>query len=342
MASRACEFIADRLIGENFTLIDIGCSGGIAPSWRVFDGKLRAFGFDPNVAEVERLIATETLRGVKYVSAFVGLPKDDPLLERRGSRPYTQRTPWNRLSVARSIAVRQARNPSRTTPELTAENQWNRVSLADPDAPIVLPEFFRANSLDDIDMIKIDVDGPDFDILQSISKSIARCNVLAFTLEVNFYGTGDVTDHTFSNTDRFMRQHGFDLFHLTVRPYSLAALPSRYQLPFPAQTEFGRPLQGDALYARDLGEPGLKDADGVMRPAKLAKLAVIFASMGLFDCAAEVLLTHRDSLSAMLNVDEALDLLCAEAQSGRQTVLSYKDYIAAFERDDAMFYPPPH
>ena len=71
----------------------------------------------------------------------------------------------------------------------------------------------------------------------------------------------------------------------------------------------------------------------------MAKLAAIFTAMGLVDCAAEVFLTHRDSLSVLLDVDAVLDLLCQEAQKGRHTPLSYRDYMAAFERDDPMFYP---
>ena len=338
-ASAACQYIADRLGDEKFTLIDVGCSGGIDPIWRVFGRNLRAFGFDPNIAECERLSATEKLPGVKHVAAFVGLPADDPIVQARAQRPYVQRSPWNRLSVARTVAIRQTRKTSRSQEQLTAENLWNEVPLADPAAPIILPQFFSANSLDDIDIIKIDVDGPDFDILQSLSSSIGRYKVLALGLEVNFVGSADATDNTFCNTDRFMRAHGFELFALSVRPYSLAALPARFQLPFPAQTQYGRPLQGDALYARDLGQPNHPDVSEGIRPAKLAKLAAIFAAMGLFDCAAEVFLTHRERIRTILDVDVVLDLLCAEAQGSHQPTLSYKDYMVAFEDDAAMFYP---
>ena len=265
--SAAFQYIADCLVDEGFTLIDVGCSGGIDPLWRAFGTRLTAFGFDPNIDECKRLNTIETLPSIKYIPAFVGLPSDDPIVHRRGVRPYTQRSTVIRLSSARTVEIRQMRNAFRSAEELIAENQWSKVSLADPRAPIFLPQFFHANSLDDIDMIKIDVDGPDFDILQSLSSSLARCNVLALGLEVNFVGSADDTDHTFCNTDRFMRAHGFDLFYLTVRPYSLAALPSRYQLPVPGQTEYGRPVQGDAIYARDLVGAGDHDLVRGLRPA---------------------------------------------------------------------------
>jgi hypothetical protein len=216
------------------------------------------------------------------------------------------------------------------------------VALADPATPVILSDFLRTNSLDDVDMIKIDVDGPDFDILQSLSDSLNRHNVLALGLEVNFVGSADESDNTFCNTDRFMRAHGYNLFHLSVRPYSRAALPSPYLLPYPAQTQSGQPIQGDALYVRDLGASCHPESKQELSPAKLAKAAFIFAAMGLPDCAAELLLTHRERLRALLDVDVLLDLLCEEAQPDRYPRLSYRNYMAAFERDDPMFYPSPY
>lgn len=335
--SAACRYIAERLGDEEFTLIDVGCSGGIDRIWRLFGSGLRAIGFDPNVDECSRLNAKETLQGVRYIPAFVGLPPNHPITQRRGTRPYAQRNPWHRLSVAQTIALRQARTDALSSQEIISLNQWMQASLADPAAPVVLPDFFREHAIDDIDVLKIDVDGADFDILQLLGESIRERDVLAVGLEVNFIGSHDETDHTFHNTDRFMRALGFDLFGLTVRPYSAAALPARYQLTIPAQSQSGRPLQGDALYVRDLGDPARSEAHE-LAPAKLAKLCAIYACFGLYDCAAEVLVAHRQRLSALLDVDEALDVLCAEAQGGGESRLSYQEYLAAFQRDESLFY----
>lgn len=334
--SAASRYIAERLGDDYFTLIDVGCSGGIDVIWRVFGSKLLAYGFEPNIQECRRLSEAERLPGVKYIPAFVGVSPNAS--SRSGS--YNDRNPWDRFSVTRTIALRHARNQARSNAELTFQNQWHKTSLADPNTPIVLAEFLRTNRIEDVDVIKIDVDGPDFEILQSLADSIRDLNVLAMGLEVHFIGSTDPTEHTFHNTDRFMRSLGFDLFHLTIRPYSLAALPSRYQLTIPAQTEYGRPFQGDALYARDLGEPGRgDDAVESLNPAKLLKLAAIYAGIGLFDCAAEILISHRSRIAPLLDVDVLLEILCKEAQDGREPKLSYKEYIEAFERDDRMFYP---
>ncbi len=330
-SSAACDFMAASLGEDTFTLIDVGCSSGIGPIWRAFGPRLRAWGFDPDRDECDRLTAQEPLSGVHYIPAFVGLAPGDPIVMRRRGKPYVQRNPWDRLSVTRTMALRQARtSPSGRAPR-----------MADASAPVVLPDFFRAHAVDDIDFIKIDVDGGDFEILQSLEGTLATAGVLGVGLEVNFVGSHEDTDHTFHNTDRFMRRLGFELAHLTVRPYSLSALPARYQLSTPARTERGRPLQGDALYVRDCGDPGRGTDAATVPPAKLLKLVAIFAAFGLTDCAAEVLLVHRQRLASLLDVDRALDLLATETQATMDVPLSYGDYIAAFERDDEIFYARP-
>lgn len=328
--STAARYIASQLGEERFTLVDVGAAGGVHPAWRIFGPRLHAWGFDPDVLECLRLNAAETLPGIRYVPGFVGVPSDDPIVLRRQARPYIQRNPWDRLSATRTMALRERRIDCPCGREAV---------LADPASPIVLAEFLRRWAIDDIDVIKIDVDGADFEILQSLKETIVGCGVLAMGLEVNFVGTQDETDHTFHNTDRFMRSLGFDLFNLTVRSYSTSALPARYQFASPSRTERGRPLQGDALYVRDFGDPQGRDASDCVSIEKLAKTAAVFGLFGLPDCAAEVLLTHRIRLAGVLDVDRALDLLAADAQGSGRPVLSYKDYMAAFERDDEMFYP---
>ena len=99
------EYVAGVLSG-NFTLFDIGCSGGIDPAWRAWGSHLRAFGFDPNLAEIERLTAAESLPGVKYIAAFVGPRPDEPSTAQMRTGTYWERNPWSRLSVARTLEIR--------------------------------------------------------------------------------------------------------------------------------------------------------------------------------------------------------------------------------------------
>jgi hypothetical protein len=47
------QYIAGQI--DRFTLIDVGCSGGLDAAWRDVGPRLQAFGFDPMAEEIERL-----------------------------------------------------------------------------------------------------------------------------------------------------------------------------------------------------------------------------------------------------------------------------------------------
>jgi hypothetical protein len=332
--------VACDLTAEDFFLVDVGCSGGIDLGWRTFGDRLRAIGFDPNIGECERLNAAEVSERVRYVPAFVDAPEGNPDRTRPHRSPYVTNNPWSRLSVHHTVQLRQAEIAAATEQEKTTLNQWGMVRLADPGHPIVLPTYLRTAGLMAPDFLKIDVDGPDFAILQSCGDLLADPGVLGLGLEVNFVGSDHPGDHTFHNTDRLVRGKGFDLFDLTVRRYSGAALPDRYLLTIPAQTGYGRPLQGDAIYLRDLAAPQNHAMAHELSSDKLTKSAALFSLFGLPDCAAEILLTFRERLAEHLDVDLLLEILATQAQEGTDSRLSYREYMDAFRRSDPLFFPP--
>jgi hypothetical protein len=330
--------VARRLGREVFTLLDVGCSGGIHPSWRVFGNRLRAIGFDPNIEEVERLRARETSSGVSYEAAFVGVPDDHPLAKLRAGRGYVGRTPWSRLSVARTMTLREEFLKRADNKALTEINAWPRAKLTS-NPPVFLPEYIMTHRLGDIDFVKIDIDGGDFIVLQSVFESPAHTGILGFMLEVNFHGSDDESEHTLHNTDRLMRRMGFELFDLSIRRYSSSILPLPYEYDMPAQTLGGRPFQGDALYIRDLGAPEMSDFANGLSAGKIAKTIAVLSLGGLYDQAAEVVVRFTDRLAGLMSPEEILELLAREVQKKSEVKLSYRDYLAAFERDDPMFYP---
>lgn len=337
-SDEVAQHIAACLRREAFTLLDIGCSGGIQPAWRIFGERLKAVGFDPNIEEVERLRAAERLSGVSYEAGFVGVPNGHHLALDLAGRSFVARTPWNRLSVARTLAVREEFLKRADNKALTNINAWPRTRLASPE-PIFLPDYVARHGFDDLDFVKIDVDGADFVILQSLFECAIGRTILGLMLEVNFHGSDDPRDNTFHNIDRFMRRMGFDLFDLSIRRYSSSALPYPYEYDLPAQTLGGRPFQGDAFYVRDLGVPEMADHAAGLSAEKIAKVAAIFAIGGLHDQAAETLTHFAARLAEVMEVEPVLELLAGQVQKGQVSPLSYRDYLAAFERDDALFYP---
>ena len=313
-----------------FSLIDVGCSGGIAPLWRVYEPHLQSVGVDPVVDECARLTAKETNPAVRYVPAFVGLPDDHPFNRERQGRSPTERNPWGRLSAAAATEILAQRVRQET--KLPVLNTWQAERLAEVKK-LTLEELAAGQNLTNVDFIKIDIDGNDLQALLSAERLIRESPVLGLVLEVNYYGGTSPTEHTFHNTDRLMREWGFDLFSLTTRRYSAAALPNRFVWDCPAQTVSGRPYQGDALYLRDA--IGLADSGTgpTLTPVKLLKLACLFENFCLPDFAAELLQRHAGAMG--LNLSAGLELLTL---SIRNDGVSYREHLRRFQEDPARFY----
>jgi hypothetical protein len=88
-------FIAAHLRDDDFTLIDVGCSGGLMSVWRAFGDRLRAVGFDADPDECARLAAAEQSSKIRYVTGIVGSPPDHPFLQARAGRPFLPGNPWS-------------------------------------------------------------------------------------------------------------------------------------------------------------------------------------------------------------------------------------------------------
>jgi hypothetical protein len=326
---------AKTFASEPFTLLDVGCSGGISPFWRIFEPSLTALGIDPVVSECERLNAEEANRTVRYRPMFVGLPDDHPFVQKRGNCEPWGGNPWNRLSapLASDILKTKIQQENR----LSVLNDWKGSSLVDQSAKVSVDDLVQQEKLFGLDFIKVDVDGYDLDVILSAEQITRASPVLGYTLEVNFYGSTSDTDHTFHNTDRLMRQWGFDLFGLSLRRYSSAALPSPFEWDAPAQTVFGRPYQGDAVYLRDPMNYGTRGApqSPALSPSKMLKLACIFECFGLPDHAAEIIQANTKYLVDFCNPDELLNALASQLNP---TPVSYKQYIEGFMADPTAYY----
>ena len=340
MSTAFAAFVAGSLRAERFTFIDIGCSGGIDPTWRVFGERLRALAFDASIDECQRLTAQESHPDVRYIGGFVGLEPDHPFARIAADAPFITRNPFARTSAARTFQLQKERLASASLTEKLHHNAWSLTRLGDPDRPVIVPNVLAGLAWTDVDLLKIDIDGPDYKVLHSFEDRFDTLGLLAARLEVNLCGGTGAAEHVFHNTDRFMRDKGFELFGLDVRTYSMAQLPARFAITAPAQTVSGRPVQGEAYYARDPAGPDWKAHGQRMRPEKLAKLAAIFSAWGQPDAAAELLQEFRDKLASVFDVDAGLELLAGQAQDKHPEALPYADYVAAFEAGEPSFYPP--
>lgn len=334
--------IAERLVKqgvfaeEPLKVLDVGCSGGIAPWWRVFEPSLHVLAVDPLVDEITRLRAAESNPHVTYENAFVGLPADHPFAIEQGNHDPNGANPWDRLSAGWADKLLRADVPPQD--RLSVLNDWKNSALVSSGGTISVDQLAGRQGFEALDFIKIDVDGDDLNVLLSAEQTVRSSPVLGLMLEVNFYGSDSKFDHTFHNTDRLMREWGFELFDLTIRRYSNAALPGPFVARTPSETQFGRPYQGDAVYLRDpLGRHATRESKcPQLSPIQLLKLACLFQIFGLPDHSAELIKTLDPAFSARVDSDQLLDFL---VKSIRPDAGNYQEYLDRFTRDPTKFYP---
>lgn len=343
MSGDFVRLVADSLRRERFTLVDIGCSGGIDSEWRQFGNRLTAIGFDASVSECRRLATEETNPHVRYLAGFVDIPPDHPFIELGGKRwPGHVGSFYEETSSAWTRDLRTERLKNGSDVEKWRLNMWGSTELADADKPLYVPQVLNELAVTDVDVLKIDVDGPDFRILNSFDGLFSELGIIAARMEVNLYGSSAPTDHTFHNTDRFMRRQGYSLVRLDCGYYSKRALPARYLHAGASSTITGRLFQAEAHYALVPTDGYGKRLELPLTAEKLLKLAAIFSIWKQPDGAAEILVEFRDQIAPLLDVDAALDLLAAQTQTyaGVQEPLSYRDYMALFATDSPSFFPP--
>lgn len=338
--------VSASLKQENFALVDVGCSGGIEPIWRLFGDRFAAIGFDASASECRRLQAEETSPRVHYVSGFVGIPEDHPFVRRAAGKPRQEGDFMGRTSCMAVLEQRAKKLADASDREKMQHNLWSSTELADAAKPVFVVPTLQEYGFSSVDFLKIDIDGPDFEVLNSLDGMFEKLGILGVRLEVCMYGGTDDTQHTFHNTDRFMRGQGYPLVRLDNRAYSMRSLPSRFAITMPAQTVSGRIFQAEAFYARDIVDEKFKPIAAAMSTEKIAKLAAIYSAWEQPDAAAEILLAYRERLSELFDVDKALDILAAQTQyadgeKDEAEILSYRDYMKVFESDPPEFYPPP-
>jgi FkbM family methyltransferase len=316
--------------GDRFALVDVGCSGGIDPLWRLFRDQLEAYAFDPQKTECRRLQQEEANPHVHYCAYAIGLEEGHPYhtskgLEASGASSYLRDT-WGRLSAIE--AQRMAGDgPAHSNPigiDLTGET-------------ISVSRFARDHGIENIDFIKIDTDGHDLEAALSCEELIRRCQILGFMIEVPLTGSHHDWENSFHNIDRYMRQQGFALYTLSLNRYSRRDLPAPFVYDIFAQTTSGQVVSGDAVYLRDGASDGYLEFLGQELSArKCLKLACLYELFQMPDCAAELVNKHAGKISEIISPDVLLERLTPRVR-GRQ--VSYKNYVHAFEENPRLFLP---
>ena len=318
--------LADRLWGErDLFVIDVGASGGIGRYWTSFGDRLRAVGFDPLLAEVERLQSLSRDTKVSYEAAFVTCRDFDSLFppDVRNDRIRSKNNDaFQRVSAMKAHELLSL--------DYVAEVFNSGAPAVYTDRQVVLDDYVQAHDRESVDFIKIDTDGHDFQVLLGADALISAGGVLGFSIEAQFHGSSHDHANTFANIDRFLRARGFSLFDLESYRYSRSTLPAPFVYDIPAQTLSGQVMWGEAVYFRDLAMPEYEQMwQYAVTTERVVKLACLYDLFGLPDCAAELLVARQSLVGEPVRA--LLDDLAAPS--------SYDDYIRRFRADPRALYP---
>jgi FkbM family methyltransferase len=317
---------------EELMLIDVGASGGIDEFWtECFGVKLQAVGFDPLIAEVERLNKARGHGGIRYEAALVGCPEYDTLFP--PSLRQDSIACKDNASFPGTSAIR-ASEAMRMNYLKEVHNAGAEVLLS--DRLVSLDDYVRQSGIRNVDFVKIDTDGHDIEVLLGAKNMLREQEVLGICVEAQMHGASHPYSNTFANIDRLLREWGFSLFDMDLWRYSRRSLPDKFYYKIPAQTMTGPVQWGEAVYFRDLARPDYGRMHGL--PAglpKLIKLACLYEIYGVPDCSAQILAQLLEQTGDRF-FSTLLDELVSHYRGSR---LSYSRFLEYFDADPKRFFP---
>ncbi len=307
---------------DPLVVVDVGARWGFNEEWKVFGDGLRVYCFEPDQDECKRLNAAAGAN-VVYLPYALGAKAGDATLyhTRLSASTGLYQTNWDYFSrlLNRDNGITEKEETIRVT---------------------TLTDALRSARVDSIDFLKLDVEGAELDVLRGAEPYVESGRLIGVLSEFRFHQEINGSP-PFWELDAHLQRHGFRLFDMHFSHQSRRVLPYEglfdYRLPngerFFAYTVNGQIMDGDALYFRDLLIPANAATRRTATPVQLLKTACLLEVYALNDCAAEIILEHRERLSALADCNQLLDLLTPPLK-GQE--LNYRAYVDTYFQSPAI------
>jgi FkbM family methyltransferase len=238
--------LVGSLLERPVTVVDAGARWGVPTPWTWFGPHARAFAFEPDLDEAERLI--DQYRGDPSVVVVpVALGQETGTIpfymcvDPSGSSIYPPSGP-PRSSTA---------GPVPSGPEAT----FDRMVQVEV---VTLDEWLQTSGHGPIDAMKMDVQGAELDILKGASTALETVRMLVAEVHLNKMYDGAAL---FGEVDGFLREHGFELWRFPViahysqepdRPPMVDRVDVHWfeSLPVAIPALPGQAVWADALYVK--------------------------------------------------------------------------------------------
>lgn len=270
--------------------IDVGCSSGRPYEWERLGSALHYVGIDPLKNEMERL---GNLRepNSKYISGLLLIDGGS------GGADETTMQFFNRTSAWKEIQ-------SGYDQIATIFNSGMEVIVDETEVSV--DDLLALLPTRSLDLLKIDIDSDDYLAMKQFFRSGIEAELLVLDIESQFHGNPNDSGNSLWNIGKLANQNNLHLYDLEVNRYSRSILPSKFVYDFPAQTQHGQALWGDALFMRDSSDTHLSVVDRI-------KLVALFEVYGLYDCAMETLIGSEGILNKLIPIGDIAKSLVASS-----------------------------
>ncbi len=281
---------------EPLIMVDVGARFGMDKRWEAFGSSLKAYCFEADTAECERLNAAAH-PGVTYIPCALGARSGRAMLYHTRYAESTGLYKTNDKFFGRLL--------NSANGEVVRTEEIDVITLEEARSKYEIPNH---------DFLKLDVEGAEMDVLRGahIGGTLGIFTEFRFHREIN-------GSPPFSELDQFLTARGFMLYGMWTGSQSRAALPypgPKIHFPtgerFYAGTNGGQVMDGNALYFRD-------PMKIVLTRNQILRAACMLEVFNLKDCAAELLIAREKE--AAIDAVQCLDLLAGG---------SFKSYLEAY------------
>jgi len=287
--------------------------------WGIFAPHLTIYGFDADADACEEANADIEARQVNWTEKHIPLALGRSVGE---STLYVTKHPMCSSLYApnESYLKRFEKLPELVNLDFTAEIETT-----------TLDSFCKAEGINEIDFLQIDVQGANLLVLEGATWILER-SILAIQVEVEFSHLY-IDQPLFADVDTYLRKQNFTLFDVLTAARCIRS-------PLHSKTRRGQLLWADALYFRDLIQEDFSEV--FKTPDRILKLACIADIMEYTDYALELLeyLTlqygNDEKYNFANNIIESLTQLPELVQQGLSSlpvVARIRDYVSGYDID---------
>ncbi|MBI2288076.1 MAG: FkbM family methyltransferase, partial [Chloroflexi bacterium] len=177
-------------------LIDVGARGGIHPKWRPLHGVIKAIGFEPDADECRRLNEAAVNNHTYFPVA---------LFNKKGKV---------NINMTREPVCSSILEPNHALLNRFLASEEFEVTGSIEVTCDSLDGIVQNNGIKDIDFIKLDTEGAEYDILLGAKKVLSQ-SVFGISLEMLF-NRQRIGEPLFSEIDLFLREQGFVVYDLPI------------------------------------------------------------------------------------------------------------------------------